>query len=55
MTQVWHLSHESLLVFTFHFPASYVWFEPLSKIHRTHNRIDDGGDNQNNGDDSESC
>lgn len=53
MTQIWHLSHVSLLILTFYLPAGDVWFKPFAEIHRTHDGVDDSCNDKDDGNDGE--
>lgn len=52
MAQVRHLGHVRLLVLAFHLPAGNMWLESFPKVDRTHDGVDNGGNDQEYGDDS---
>lgn len=55
MAQIRHFRHMSLLLVAFHLSACYMWFQPLSKVGSTHDRVRDSQDDEYNRDHSERC
>lgn len=53
MAQIRHLSHVTFFILAFQFPARNMWLESSAKVQRTHDRIDNGDDDQKDGDDGE--
>ena len=53
MARTRHLSHIGFFIFAFQFPACDVWLESSTEVQRTHDRIDNGGDDQKDSDDGE--
>ena len=53
VAQIRHLRHIGFFILAFQFPTCDMWLESSAKVQRTHNRIDNGGDDQKDSDDGE--
>ena len=55
MREIGHFHHVRLFFLAFHLSVGNVWLEAFPKVDCTHERIDDGDDNQYYSEDSKRC